>query len=173
MREHRFSRRNTLKSLAAVGLMTIALLAVAEATETAITGDGSNGGLRQESHHRVSFQDPVVTKGADESIVRHVESAVISPGDTHNDLWVHPNLVTIPGEPIVIELALRSTDRRGGDRHTVFNYFRTDDYFQTLRPIPEPTAAAWKRIGLTPDHLAPPLDAKFQVPRPPRAQWHD
>lgn len=172
MRDHRFSQQNTLKSLAAVGLMTTALLAVAEAAETAVSVGGSDDGLREGSHHRVSFQDPVVTKGADESIVRHVESAVIIPGDTHNDLWVHPNLVTVPGDPIVIELALRSTDRRGGDRHTVFNYFRTDDYFQTLRPIAEPTAAAWKRIGLTPDDLAPPPDAKVQVPRPPRAQWH-
>lgn len=49
------------------------------------------------------------------SLVRDVEAMVIIPGESHEDLWVHPNLVTIPGDPVRIELALRATDRRGGE----------------------------------------------------------
>ncbi len=83
-----------------------------------------------------------IVMGAEDSIVREIASAVIIPGNVHDDLWVHPNLVTIPGNPIQLELSLRSTDRRGGDRHTVFNYFRTDDNFGHLHPIDDPTSPA-------------------------------
>ena len=100
---------------------------------------------------KMSFRNAAVVEGAENSMVREIQSAVIIPGETHEDLWVHPNLVTIPGDPIRIELALRSTDRRGGDRHTVWNYFRTDDDFESLRPIAccagphRPVAGAGKR----------------------------
>jgi len=117
----------------------------------------------------MSFRSAQVVKGAENSLVREIESAVIVPGETHEDLWVHPNLVTVPGNPIQIELALRSTDRRGGDKHTLFNYFRTDDEFQSLRPIAKPTAPAWRRIGLTPKDFAAPLDGG---PELPKGEWH-
>jgi len=159
----------------------LALLAVAPlllATGRSVpaqTGPGTDAPdlrVREGSYRRMSFQDPVVTEGAAKSIVRHIESAVVIPGDTHEDLWVHPNLVTIPGDPVAIEFALRSTDRRGGDRHAVFHYFRSDDLFQTVRPISGPTADAWRRIGLTPDVLAQPRNTDVCVPRPPVGQWH-
>ena len=124
---------------------------------------------REEKLLHTSFQNPIVVKGAKESIVREVESAVIIPGDTHHHLWVHPNLVTIPGDPIRIELALRSTDRRGGDRHTVFNYFRTDDDFQNLRPIDKPTAQDWRRIGLTPADFEAAQNGGAILPD---GEWH-
>ena len=119
-----------------------------------------------------SFQNPVVTQGAEESVVRQIESAVIILGDTHDDLWVHPNLVSVPGNPIIIELSLRSTDRQGGDKHTVANYFRTDNSFQSMRPIAEPAGSAWNRIGLTYDDLEPPRNADLRVPQAPVGMWH-
>ena len=117
----------------------------------------------------LSFQNPDIVSGAEISIVREIASAVIIPGCSHDDLWVHPNLVTIPGNPIQVELALRSTDRRGGDRHTRFNYFRTSDHFGSLHPIDNPASTAWARIGLTPADFDPPTDA---VPVLPEGIWH-
>ncbi len=118
---------------------------------------------------KMSFQNAEVVKGAEISFVREIETAVIIPGEIHEDLWVHPNLVTIPGNPIQIELALRSTDRGGGDRHTIFNYFRTEDDFQTLQPIDKPTAQDWQRIGLTPDDFEA---AQNGGPILPDGEWH-
>ena len=110
-----------------------------------------------------------VVAGAEASIVREIASAVILPGSAHDDLWVHPNLVTIPGNPIQFELALRSTDRRGGDRHTVFNYFRTDDDFGHLHPIDDPTSPAWELMGLTPEDFRLPTDGSVELPE---GEWH-
>ena len=106
------------------------------------------GNAQEEGSLQMSFQSPMAIRGAKESIVQEIESAVIIPGDTHEDLWVHPNLVTTPGDPIAIELALRSTDRKGRDKHTVFNCFRTDDDFKTIHPIAECSGESWRRIGL-------------------------
>ncbi|PHS12118.1 MAG: hypothetical protein COA78_08740 [Blastopirellula sp.] len=121
-----------------------------------------------EETQELSFQNPDVVKGAENSIVREIASAVIIPGETHKDLWVHPNLVTTPGNPIETELSLRTTDRSGGDRHTVVHYFRTDDDFQSLLPIESLMATAWSRIGLTP--------ANFQSSKGgievPDGSWH-
>jgi len=117
----------------------------------------------------MSFRNPEVVKGADSSIVQNIASAVIIPGDTHEDLWGHPNLVTIPGNPVQIEVALRSTDRRGGDRQTAFNHFRTDDDFQSLQPIEKPTAPDWERIGLTSEDFDV---AHNGGPGLPDGEWH-
>jgi len=117
----------------------------------------------------LSFRNPDIVGGAEDSIVREVASAVIIPGRAHDDLWVHPNLVTIPGNPIQVEMALRSTDRRGGDKHTVFNYFRTDDDFRSLCPIDGPTSPAWRLIGLTPADFDLPTEASVELPE---GEWH-
>ncbi len=118
---------------------------------------------------KLSFRNPKTVDGADDSIVRSVASAVIIPGSAHEDLWVHPNLVTVPGDPIQVELALRSTDRRGGDKHTLFNYLRTEDDFQSLHPIDNPSSPDWSLIGLT--------AADFELPKSdgvelPDGEWH-
>jgi hypothetical protein len=124
---------------------------------------------QQEGVVKMSFRNIQVIKGAQNSIIREIESAVIIPGEAHEDLWVHPNLVTVPGNPIRIELALRSTDRKGGDRHTLFNYFRTDDDFQSLLPLDKPTAPAWRRIGLTPEDFVVVQEGGTELPK---GDWH-
>jgi hypothetical protein len=113
---------------------------------------------------RLSFLNPIITNGADESLVQIIESAVIIPGDTHEDLWVHPELVTIPGKPIVIEFRARTTDRYGKDQHTEWHYFRTDDFFQTLHSINEPDTTAWKRLRLSRNRLNVDKDNQLKVP---------
>jgi hypothetical protein len=112
---------------------------------------------------------PTVISGAPSSLVRQVESSVIITGDTHEELWVHPNLVTVPGDPVSIELAFRSTDRRGGDRHTTFNYLRTDDDFRSLGRVETPVSTDWRLIGLTPRDFDPPEDAAAALPD---GEWH-
>lgn len=118
----------------------------------------------------MTFEDPIMTTGAAESLVQDVRSAVIIPGESHEDLWVHPNVVAIPGNPVVIELSLRSTDRNGEDRHSTFNYFRTEDDFKTLRPITEPSAPGWRWIGLTREDFK--ASGESGPPGPPAAEWH-
>jgi len=106
--------------------------------------------LAQENDlQQLGFEDPIVTKGGESSIVSHAESAVIIPGETHDALWVHPELMTIPGDPIIIEMRARTTDRRGGDRHRAWHYFQTKDYFNTLQPIDQPTDSIWERKDLS------------------------
>jgi hypothetical protein len=117
---------------------------------------------------KLSFQNPDIVDGAEDSIIREIASGVIIPGRAHEDLWVHPNLVTIPGNPIQMELALRSTDRRGSDKHTVFSCFRTGDDFGTLYPIDDPVPSAWARIGLTPTDFDQSADG---VPLLPEGEW--
>lgn len=124
---------------------------------------------QQQEGNKMSFRNAKVIKGSENSIVREIESAVIIPGQTHEDLWVHPNLVTIPGDPIKMEISLRSTDRKGGDRHTVFNYFQTADDFQTLGPIEIPEAEAWQRIGLVQSDFRSTGD---EIPKLPKGEWH-
>ena len=92
---------------------------------------------------------------APEPLVKWHEASVIIAGGSHEDLWVHPNLVTIPGDPIVVEVALRSTDREGKDAHAETHYFRTDDDFASLSGAEKAEAEAWKRIGLTGEDFEP------------------
>ena len=99
------------------------------------------------------FLNPIITNAADESLVRRIESAVIVSGDTHENLWVHPEVVTIHGNPIMCELRARTTDRRGGDCHTKWHYFQTDDFFRTIYPVENPVAGAWKRTLITPNNI--------------------
>ena len=113
---------------------------------------------------KLSFRNPDSVDGAKDSIIRTVASAVIIPGDTHKDLWVHPNMATIPGDPIKIELELRSTDRNGRDKHTVCHYFRTDDDFRHLYPIDNPTATDWGLISMTPSDFDLPPDGSVKWP---------
>lgn len=108
----------------------------------------------QERGH--SFQYPVINYAAEGSLVEKIETAIIIPGDTHEDLWVHPEVVTIPGKPIVVELRTRTTDRHGKDQHTLSHYFRTDDFFTTLHPIEKPSAKAWNRIRLSLEDMNKP-----------------
>jgi len=127
------------------------------------------GNAQAEGTPQMSFRNPMVIKSNKESIVREIESAVIIPGDTHEDLWVHPNLVTIPGDPITIELMIRSTDRRGGDRHSTYNYFRTDDDFNTIRPIAERSEEPWRRVGLNVNDFT---GWSLLVPNMAKGAWH-
>lgn len=101
-----------------------------------------------------AFQQPQEAKGADKSLVDKIESDVIIPGASHEALWVHPEVVTIPGDPIICELRARETDRRGKDQHTTWHYFQSADFFASLQPIEEPEAPAWSRIGLSPAKIA-------------------
>lgn len=121
--------------------------------------------------NKTTKNDPLIINGADGSLVGSIESSVIIPGDTHDDLWVHPEVVTIPGNPIVLELRARTTDRRGRDQHSLFHYFRTKDFFQTLSPIEEPVAEAWNRIGLSVDDLNPPESEDLQIPKTIGHTW--
>jgi hypothetical protein len=113
---------------------------------------------------RLSFLNPIITYGADESLVQIIESAVIIPGDTHEDLWVRPELVTIPGNPIVIELRTFTTDRKGKDQHAAWHFFKTNDLFKILSSIEEPFAEAWKRIGLSSEDLKSHENGEFKIP---------
>jgi hypothetical protein len=106
----------------------------------------------------------IVTHGAEGSLVREIESSVIIPGDSHDDLWVHPELMSLPGDPLVIELRLKSTDRFGKDRHEQWLAFRTDDKFETLSAIPAPTASIWKRVGTRREDLKVPPNGTVSLP---------
>lgn len=96
-----------------------------------------------------SFHPVLELHGATESIIGRAESGVIIPGDSHVDLWVHPELVTIPGNPVICEFRTRTTDRRGKDKHTEFHYFHTSDRFKFTLPAEKPAAKFWKRISLS------------------------
>ncbi len=111
-------------------------------------------GFGAESGDGLGFKNPVITQGADGSLVERIESAVIIPWNAHEELWVHPEVMTIPGNPVVVELRARTTDRLGKDRHTTWHYFRTMDLFGTLQPVTNFTAAAWKRKDITIADLA-------------------
>ncbi|MDA3926736.1 MAG: hypothetical protein PF904_18780 [Kiritimatiellae bacterium] len=112
----------------------------------------------------VDYKKAVVTKGAAESIVNEIESVVIIPGESHETLWVHPELMTTPGDPVQIELRVRDTDRKGRDQHKAWNCFKTDADFKTLQPIPESTSSLWKRKDLSIDDFADSIDPKIKLP---------
>jgi len=111
-----------------------------------------------------SFRDPVIKKGDKKSLVQRTESAVLIPGNTHEDLWIAPTIVTVPGNPIIFEMSLISTDRRGKDQVNDRHFYKTDDYFKTLITIEQPFAKAWKRIGLSVNDLDPPENKELQIP---------
>jgi len=121
---------------------------------------------------QVGFKNPIITNGADESLVQKIESAVIIPGGKHEKLWVHPEVVTIPGTPIVCELRVRTTDRRGRDHHTDWHYFQTDDYFQSFRSIEKPSAEAWNRTRITPENIDTTLNSDIYPALPPDLSWN-
>ncbi len=125
-------------------------------------GCGANAEVQEPD--RLGFREPIVTQGAEGSLVLRVESAVIIPGNTHDELWVHPEVLTVPGKPIVSELRARTTDRFGKDAHSTWHYFRTDDAFFSLRPLAAPTASLWMRKDLSVTNLLPPRSGSVQVP---------
>src|SRR3546814_19099136 len=81
------------------------------------------------------------------------------PGKSHEDLWVHPELVSVPGTGRV-ELRVRATDRRGKDQHSDLIYFSTIDSFKTLQPLKEGTAPYWARTRFSKTQLEPVDDLK-------------
>lgn len=121
-------------------------------------------GMSAEHKARLGFADPIITQGAERSLVSQIESAVIIPGSAHEELWVHPEVMTIPGNPVVVELRARTTDRLGKDQHTTWHYFRTDDSFRTLQPMTNFTVAAWKRKDLSLDALVTAHAAPEAIP---------
>ena len=125
-------------------------------------GRGANAEVQKPD--RLGFREPIVTQGADGSLVRQVESAVIIPGNTHDELWVHPELFTIPGSPLVVELRARTTDRLGKDAHSTWHYFQSDDAFFSLRPLAAPTASLWTRKDLSVTNLLPPRSGSVKLP---------
>ncbi|MCG3147302.1 MAG: hypothetical protein PCFJNLEI_00741 [Verrucomicrobiae bacterium] len=114
---------------------------------------------------------------APESIVDRFESVIIVPGQAHEDLWVHPELLTSrPGNPPRIELRAVSTDRYGRDKHSLWHYYQTDDLFETLTPLQEPREpngrpdhSVWQRKGLHANDLLP---APPSLISPPSALYH-
>lgn len=119
----------------------------------------------------LSFSEPLITYGADESLVQRIESAVIIPGDSHKDLWVHPEIVTIPGDSIVCELRARTTDRCGGDYHTKWHYFRTYDFFKSIYPVKNIVAEAWNKTYITPNNIDTTLNPNVYPSLPSGANW--
>jgi len=113
---------------------------------------------------KVDYSNAIVKEGAAESIIREIESVVIIPGSAHTGLWVHPELMTSPGDPVQIELRVRDTDRKGADQHKDWNCFKTDANFQTLQPIPESSAGLWKRKDLSVNDFVAPADKSIVLP---------
>lgn len=120
---------------------------------------------------RHTATNALVTAGAAESLVRQVESFVIIPGEAHEELWVHPELFTLPGRPVGVELRARTTDRLGKDQHSVWHYFRTDETFRVLRPLEAPTADLWRRKDLTVGSFAGPGPASLKMPESLGHTW--
>lgn len=114
------------------------------------------------------FENPIVVEGAGASLVKKVETDVVVPGDSHDDLWVHPEMISVPGDLIICELRARRTDRDGRDQHAESYYFRTADDFRTLHPIDHAPADGWKRIALRPEDIER-HDAGAALP--PDAKW--
>ena len=112
----------------------------------------------------VDYKKAVVTEGAAESIVSEVESVIIIPGKSHDTLWVHPEFMTTPGDPVKIELRVRDTDRKGRDQHKAWNCFKTDDSFKRLQPMSESTLSLWKRKDLSIADFADSSDPKVKLP---------
>ncbi len=119
----------------------------------------------------LGFRNPIVVKGAPASIVDRVETAVIVPGVYHDDLWVHPEFFTTPGNPPGVELRIRSTDRRGRDQHTLWHYFKSDDLCATLQPINEGTAALWARKDLVREDFSDSSSLYAQLPEKLDHTW--
>src|SRR5690606_5546138 len=61
----------------------------------------------------LAISDTVYVKGSVSSLIQEVESFVLIPGNTHEEAWVHPELVTVPGASAAIEFRVRPTDRLG------------------------------------------------------------
>jgi len=89
------------------------------------------------------------SEGVSVSLVKYTEPSVIILGGTHAEARLRPDIVTIPGEPIVIEMALRAADGAGDGGQTDVYYYRTDDDFASLAAVDAVVAAAWQRIGLS------------------------
>ncbi len=117
------------------------------------------------------FEKSIVVEGAVESLVKEVETDVILPGQSHDDLWVHPEMVSIPGSPIVCELRARRTDRYGRDQHEECYYFRTEDDFRTLLPIERSPADVWNKLALRPEDIDQG-DAETTLPSDARWSWY-
>lgn len=100
-----------------------------------------------------------VTTGHPRSLIETAESFVIIPGESHEDLWVHPELVSVPGAERV-EFRVRPTDRRGKDKHGDFLYFSTKDHFRTLQPLSDGTAPYWARTRFSKKQLETVVDLK-------------
>lgn len=120
---------------------------------------------------RPSVTNALVTQGAEGSLVKQIESAVIVPGEAHEELWVHPEIMTIPGTPIIAELRARSTDRLGKDHHTQWHYFLSDDSFKTLRPVSNGTETVWQRKDLSVTNFVAPRTASVQMPKSLGHTW--
>ncbi|MEI9806614.1 MAG: sialidase family protein [Bacteroidota bacterium] len=114
-----------------------------------------------------SIDEPIRLKGHASSLIAKTESFVIIPGDTHKDLWVHPEMVTIPGSSIGVEFRVKPTDRYGKDQHGEFTYFSTGDLFKKLTPLGQRTAPYWDRVRFTSSKLAKndtfPVPASFSL----------
>jgi hypothetical protein len=120
---------------------------------------------------KLGFADPLVTRGAEGSLVARVEAAVIIPGGSHAELWVHPECMTVPGDSAAVELRARTTDRLGKDNHTEWHYFRTADGCRTLTPLAGPTPGVWNRKDLSLEGLATNRAAPAAIPKSLGHTW--
>lgn len=118
------------------------------------------------------FESPVIVEGAEASLVSRVESDVIIPGSSHEDLWVHPELVCQWDAPHVCEVRARTTDRHGRDQHAESHYFSTEDDFRTLRPVEAPALPDWRFTALKREDVVAGPDPAVQLPDDARWSWY-
>ncbi|HPB10419.1 MAG TPA: DUF4832 domain-containing protein [Kiritimatiellia bacterium] len=119
----------------------------------------------------LGFANPRVTEGAEGSLVARIESAVIIPGAAHRELWVHPELLTVPGSSGAIEFRARTTDRLGKDSHAEWHTFATTNGFRTLEPLAGPTPGVWRRKDLMLADLATNGVPAAAIPRSLGHTW--
>lgn len=118
------------------------------------------------------FQNPLVTEGEASSLVGRIESDIIIPGTAHEQLWVHPELVSSRDNPDVCEVRAVETDRHGRDRHTRRHYFRTEDDFRRLVPLAGPTLPGWRLTALRREDVAPAADPAVRLPEDAGWSWY-
>ncbi|MFW6303483.1 MAG: sialidase family protein [Candidatus Sumerlaeota bacterium] len=127
----------------------------------------SNLTMKMSDNENPDSRNRIVEKGADGSLVERIETMVILPAESSSALRIHPNLVVDPENRETMELSLRPTDRRGGDRHKGFDFYRTEDDFKTLEPVDSPSLPGWRWIGLEEDDVDDPENLI-----PENAEWH-
>src|SRR3546814_17252723 len=114
-------------------------------TLLAAAGLISATGFAQSVNRMNTDKDSLVTTGHSRSLIATAESFIIIPGERHEDLWVHPELVSVPGTGRV-ELRVRATDRRGTHLPSSLIYFSPITTFKTPLPYKFLTASFRQKV---------------------------